>query len=96
MSVKAIRFVVGALLACLGNCLVAATPVAARQGAPQPNIIDIVADDLGWKDVGFHGSDMKSRKANLSPKPFLKADKEKGIIVLDSETQLSDRRSMEL
>ncbi|MBL8792215.1 MAG: sulfatase-like hydrolase/transferase [Rhizobiales bacterium] len=31
---------------------------AANQAAP--NIIYIVADDLGWKDVGFHGSDIKT------------------------------------
>ena len=32
----------------------------AQQTAPRPHIIYIVADDLGWKDVGFHGSDIKT------------------------------------
>ena len=31
---------------------------AAAQPAPRPNIVLIVADDQGWKDVGFHGSDI--------------------------------------
>jgi hypothetical protein len=31
---------------------------AARSGPP--NIVFIISDDQGWKDVGFHGSDIKT------------------------------------
>jgi len=35
-----------------------ATPAQAAD--PKPNIIYVVADDLGWKDVGYHGSDIRT------------------------------------
>lgn len=32
----------------------------AAEGSAKPNILYIVADDLGWKDVGYHGSDIRT------------------------------------
>ncbi len=42
-------------LSALG--FMSATPAMAET---KPNIVLILADDLGWKDVGYHGSDIKT------------------------------------
>ena len=42
------------ILACLVVAAAAAGPARAAE-APRPNILFIVADDLGWSDVGWHG-----------------------------------------
>lgn len=49
---------------CPGARAFALVPGTARhtetEGTTKPNIVYIVADDLGWKDVGYHGSDIKT------------------------------------
>lgn len=48
---SAIAAIAGALASLVGTA----------DAAPQkPNIVLIISDDQGWKDVGFHGSDIKT------------------------------------
>jgi hypothetical protein len=41
----------------VSTLLTAFSPVLATE-AKKPNIIYIVSDDQGWKDVGYHASDI--------------------------------------
>lgn len=44
-----------------GGVLAAAEAGKAPSPAPlRPHIVHIVADDMGWKDVGFHGADIRT------------------------------------
>jgi arylsulfatase B len=51
---------IGLAVATVVPTALTATSVSAQQAALRPHIVYIVADDLGWKDVGFHGSDIKT------------------------------------
>jgi len=44
----------------LAFCAVSVMRTTAQEHAPRPNIVYIVSDDQGWKDVGYHGSDIKT------------------------------------
>jgi arylsulfatase A-like enzyme len=57
---NSLLFVFFFAVAVLTNSLSKIVEAAEQGGAPRPHIIYIVADDLGWKDVGFHGSDIKT------------------------------------
>lgn len=45
---------------CLASSLLALISACSETVPPPPNIIIFLADDLGWGDVGFHGSEIET------------------------------------
>ena len=48
------------VVAALGCPIVESEGRAAGPPAPRPNVVYLLADDLGWGDVGWHGSEIKT------------------------------------
>ena len=65
MIIKRLNFAAGAFVT-LAAALWLGASASAQQGASSsplgrpPNIVYIISDDQGWKDVGYHGSDIRT------------------------------------
>ncbi len=57
---KSAQLVIAFVLAVSASSFGGGPLAAAQPAAPRPHILYIIADDQGWKDVGFHGSDIKT------------------------------------
>jgi len=59
-NVKALGFAIAFIVAVLLGMHRWWSPAAIAQTPSRPHIVYIMADDQGWKDIGFHGSDIQT------------------------------------
>ena len=52
--------VAGLVLLLTRSPLARAEETGSAKAAPRPHIVLLLADDLGWKDVGYHGSEIRT------------------------------------
>lgn len=64
-----------ALAAGLALALAPLSPAQGRADRPAPHMILMVADDLGWEDVGFHGSAIKTPHLDQLAKDGVRLDR---------------------
>jgi arylsulfatase B len=57
---RSVRLVTAVVLAVSASSFGWVLLAAAQPAVPRPHILYIISDDQGWKDVGFHGSDIKT------------------------------------
>src|SRR4051812_2088047 len=55
--------------------LAAVTAAAAADRPARPNVLLVVADDLGWNDVGWHGGHPKTPHLDALVKPGVEWDR---------------------
>src|SRR6201993_183436 len=58
MLTQNLRTAIARAVLCVSGFMVAGIPLSAQ--SKKPNVVYIVSDDQGWKDVGYHGSDIKT------------------------------------
>ena len=56
-------------------CFAASRHNKAVAGTSKPNIVIIVADDLGWHDVGYHGSEIRTPKIDALAREGIELDR---------------------
>ena len=78
---KSAPAVIGCFLLALAACAPESVPQANNGADERPNILLVVADDLGWTDIGSYGGEVDT--------PNLDALAEAGVLFTDFHTSVS-------